>query len=83
MAAGRKPAKVTYAPVQGQQHPVRSRGCSDHGFVSGATKPLIEHGVDVESSSSKLVGQVPGKVLVELELHACNGWTSSRANAAP
>jgi hypothetical protein len=64
-------AQVADPTVEGEQHPA---------FIVGS---YHDHGVHIVTPAAELVRQVVRQVLIELELHAGNGWISSRASAAP
>jgi len=83
MAAWWVAPQVTDPTVEGEQHPALVRGCGHDHLVALAGEVFLDHGVHVKDVPTELRSQSVRQVLVELELHAGNGWISSRASAAP
>jgi len=83
MAARRVAPQITDPTIESEQHPALICCCSYDHRVTFAGEVLLGHCVHVMTAPTQRCCQIVGKVLVELESHAGNGWISSRASAAP
>ena len=56
---------------------------SKNARVTLSAQLLSDHGVPVVTTAAELRSHVVRQALVEFELHAGNGWISSRTSVAP
>lgn len=81
--AGWEVTDVAHTAVQGEHHPPLVGGRANDHRVLDATELFAQHRLNVVAVPGQLTGEVVRQVLVELDSHAGNGKTCSRANSAP